>query len=314
MMISQKNLKWMVVAALSAVIVSGCSKGGTVAGVEDKELQKVELDHIHGMSYSADGNKLFFASHDGLRIYAQGQWIQPAGEKHDYMGFSMVSDGFYSSGHPAPGSSKKNPFGIVKSVDEGRSFESLALYGEVDFHGMSVGYESHAIYVFNPEANSAMKSIGLHYSVDEANSWTQSAMIGLEGKPMALAVHPTEKAIVAVGTDQGVFVSEDFGQQFKKITPAMQVSALHFNVGGKLLAAGMENQAVLTRMDLDGNHAEKFRIPSMTQDAIAFIAQNPLNESELTIMTFGNDAYYSSDNGDTWTKIIDKGIGVSGQK
>ncbi|MBN2981809.1 hypothetical protein [Cohnella algarum] len=92
------------------------------------------------------------------------------------MGFSMVDDGFYSSGHPARGSKKKNPFGIVKSTDEGRSLETLTLYGEVDFHGMSVGYKSHTIYIFNLEPNSAIETTGLNYSTDEAKSWTMSEM------------------------------------------------------------------------------------------------------------------------------------------
>lgn len=64
----------------------------------------VELEHIHGMGYSSDGDKLYFASHDGLRVYVQGQWIQPEGEKHDYMVFSMADDRIYSSSHPSPGS------------------------------------------------------------------------------------------------------------------------------------------------------------------------------------------------------------------
>jgi hypothetical protein len=34
---------------------------------------------------------------------ADGKWKEAPGEMHDYLGFSMADNGFYSSGHPAPG-------------------------------------------------------------------------------------------------------------------------------------------------------------------------------------------------------------------
>ncbi|MBN2981806.1 F510_1955 family glycosylhydrolase [Cohnella algarum] len=306
-----KFVKWIAITAIIAVVFSGCSSEGIM---ESKELKEVELEHVHGLGYSPDGNKLFFASHDGLRVYEKGQWIQPAGEKHDYMGFSMVDDGFYSSGHPASGSKKKNPFGIVKSTDEGKSLEPLTLYGEVDFHGMSVGYKSHAIYLFNLEPNSAIETLGLHYSTDEAKTWTMSEMKGLNGNPTALAVHQTEESVVALGTDQGVFVSKDYGQHFEKLSSDMQVSSLSFTAKGDLLAGGVEQQAVLFKFNLESKKAEQLEIPVMTNDAIAHIAQNPINEQDISIMTIGNNAYTSTDFGKNWTKILDQGKGVSAPK
>ncbi|MGF9714963.1 glycosyl hydrolase [Paenibacillus sp. JMULE4] len=314
-----KVFKWTAIGAFVAVLISGFAvlSGGskTTAETEAQQLKEVTMEHAHGMSYSPDGNKLFFAVHDGLRVYEKDQWLLPAGEKHDYMGFSMVDDGFYSSGHPAPGSNKKNPFGIVKSTDEGKSFEALALYGDIDFHGMSVGYKSHTIYVFNPEPNAKMKTTGLHYSTDEAKSWTKTAMKGMEGQPVALAVHPTNEAVVAVGTEKGVFVSRDYGQHFEQIGPTGQITALFFNAQGSLFVGGIDNKsATLIRMDIDAKQTGNINIPAITEDAIAFIAQNPVNEQELAVMTFNKDGYTSSDGGKRWTKIVDQGKGTSTQK
>lgn len=311
------GLKWASVAAFVVVIVSGVAIAANKQGqgvTEPVSMQEVSIDHAHGMSYSPDGNKLFFAVHDGLRVYENGQWILPSGEKHDYMGFSMVDDGFYSSGHPAPGSSKKNPFGVVKSMDEGKSFETLTLYGEIDFHGMSVGYKSHAIYVFNPSPNKEMREPGLHYSTDEAKTWTKSKVVGLEGQPAALAVHPTNQAIVAVGTDQGTFMSKDRGNQFEKIGPRMQTTALFFNVEGELYAGGLNPQPALARINLESNESQDINIPVMTEDAIAFIGQSPVNNQEVSIMTFNNDVFISSDGGANWTTIVEKGKGKSKTK
>jgi hypothetical protein len=113
--------------------------------------------HIHGLGYSSDGKRLFIPVHNGIKVYADGKWSNAPGEKHDYMGFSAADNGFYSSGHPAVGSKFKNPLGLIKSADEGKSITVLALEGEVDLHGMSVSYRTHSLYVINPEPNSKMK-------------------------------------------------------------------------------------------------------------------------------------------------------------
>jgi hypothetical protein len=308
-----KGLKWASAVAFAAVVLSGIALVGNIQGesvAEPVPLDEVSIHHAHGMSYSPDGSKLFFAVHDGLRVYENGQWILPAGEKHDYMGFSMVDDGFYSSGHPAPGSNKKNPFGIVKSTDEGKSFETLTLYGEIDFHGMSVGYHSHAMYVFNPSPNKKMSETGLHYSTDETKTWKKSKVAGLEGQPSAITVHPTNEAIVAVSSDKGVYLSKDYGNQFEKIGPPMQATSLFFNVEGELYAAGLNPQPALVRINLESNESQYLNIPAMTEDVIAFIGQSPVNNQELSIMTFNKDVYISSDGGANWTTIVEQGKGT----
>ncbi|XEC93537.1 F510_1955 family glycosylhydrolase [Paenibacillus tarimensis] len=289
------------------------ANSGNVQSGDTDHVSEVSMHHAHGMSYSPDGSKIYFAVHDGLRIYENGQWKLPAGERHDYMGFSMTDDGFYSSGHPAPGSDKKNPLGIIKSTDEGRSFTPLAFYGQVDFHGLSVGYKSHAIYVYNPEPNPKMETLGLYYSTDEADSWTKSAMSGLEGQPEALAVHSADEAIVAVGTSEGIFVSSNYGDRFEKIGPEMRVTSLYFNVEGALLAGAVNKQPAFVRIDPETKQTEELKIPALKEDLIAFVGQSPVNEKDIAFMTMHKDVYISSDGGDTWSKIADKGIGKSVQ-
>ena len=62
------------------------------------------LHHIHGLSYSADGKQLYIPMHHGARHLNGSQWSSKApGPEHDYMGFAVTREFFYSSGHPAPG-------------------------------------------------------------------------------------------------------------------------------------------------------------------------------------------------------------------
>jgi DNA-binding beta-propeller fold protein YncE len=297
---------WATVAAVIAVGFSAVIWIATVK-VPASPSGEIDIAHAHGMSYSPDGNKILVAAHNGLRIYENGGWKMAEGERHDY---SMADDGFYSSGHPAVGSSKKNPFGIVKSTDEGKTLDTLALYGKTDYHVMSVGYKSHAIYLFNSEPNEKMDSTGLFYSIDDAKTWTKSLLTGLEGQPQTLAVHPTDKSIVAVGTDQGVYLSKDNGNHFIKTRLEKQTTALFFDNDGLLWGAEYANSAALSRIDINGI-PESIRIPDLGKDAIEFMSRNPANPSEITIMTFNKEVYVSADLGVSWKTITPQGNGTS---
>src|SRR3546814_13010601 len=50
----------------------------------------IELTHVHGLAYSADGKQLLIPSHHGIAAYANGQWSQLIGPEPDYMGFAKI--------------------------------------------------------------------------------------------------------------------------------------------------------------------------------------------------------------------------------
>ncbi len=84
------------------------------------------LPHIHGLGFSSDGKQLMVPAHVGLFIVSDGTWRRGDGPQHDYMGFAVSDDGFYSSGHPAPSAGGlANPLGLVKSTDGGKTLTNL---------------------------------------------------------------------------------------------------------------------------------------------------------------------------------------------
>jgi hypothetical protein len=184
--------------------------------VNNKEV--IKFQHIHGLGFTAN-EEIMVPAHDGIRIYKNktGGWEQSQNDGHDYMGFSIIENGFYSSGHPAQNSNLKNPFGIIKGDINGSKLKPLALYGEVDFHGMAAGYYTNSIFVINSAPNTIMKTSGLYYSTDEAKTWNQSNAENLNGQPSAIAVHPSGNKIVAIGTDEGTYLSKDFGNRFVNV-------------------------------------------------------------------------------------------------
>lgn len=50
----------------------------------------VTLHHVHGLAYSADGQRLMVPSHHGLAVYSGSKWSKAAGPEHDYMGFAAT--------------------------------------------------------------------------------------------------------------------------------------------------------------------------------------------------------------------------------
>ncbi|WP_231571354.1 hypothetical protein [Gordoniibacillus kamchatkensis] len=144
-------MKKMAMLSLAVALFIGMTACSNKLAEGPNSNTETTFMHLHGLGYSADGKRLFIPVHNGLKVYADGVWSDAPGEKHDYMGFSAADNGFYSSGHPAPGSKFKNPLGLVKSTDDGKTIAILALEGEVDLHGMAVGYRSYTLYVANPQ-------------------------------------------------------------------------------------------------------------------------------------------------------------------
>jgi hypothetical protein len=311
-----QKLKWGWMLSLVVVLISGTmALWGNGTNGTPKEIS---FPDIHGLGFSTDGERIIVPVHDGLRTYSGGQWDVPEVGKHDYMGFTMVDDGFYSSGHPAESSDMINPFGVVKSTDEGKTLDILDLYGKIDFHTMSASYNAHTIYVINPKPNAKMDSTGLYYTKDETKTWIKSEMNGLEKESfeshmqwIALAVHPMDDSVVAIGTSSGLYLSMDYGNNFEKVLTDIQVSSLFFSNEGTLLVGSYGTKASLLQFDLETKQTEEITIPTLTEDAINYFAQNPEDKNEWVFTTFKKDIYITNDQGDNWLKIADQGKGIS---
>ena len=267
----------------------------------------VTLTHVHGLSYSPDGKRLMIPSHHGLAVYENGRWSKAPGPQHEYMGFSATSKRLYSSGHPAPGSNLVNPFGLIRSGDEGKTWEKLGLEGETDFHLLATSWNANAIYVWNPAPNSRIKRPGLHSTINEGFSWKPARAAGLEGDPKALAVHPDDPNIAAVATSKGVFASRDSGDTFRRIAEG-DGTAVSFDLDGRRLWLGtFDGQARLASVDLGGTEIQRVTIPVLQRDAIAYVAQNPVNRTEYAIASFQRGVFLTKDAGRSWTSIAERG-------
>lgn len=271
------------------------------------ETQRVTLHHVHGLAYSTDGKQIFVPSHDGLAIYGNGRWSKAPGPQHDYMGFSATRQFFYSSGHPAQGSGLVNPFGLLKSRDGGKTWDKLGLEGEADFHLLATSYGTNAVYAFTHAPNSRMSKAGIYSTANDGFSWKRAEGKGLESELGSLAVHPSNSHIVAAGTESGLFLSTDGGDNFKRLAGGQTLAAF-FDLDGKhLWFSSYGGKPALTRLEWSSGKKTEVKLPPLTQDAVAYIAQNPASRNEYAIATFERSVYLTKDQGKSWTQIANQG-------
>ncbi|MBD8069278.1 F510_1955 family glycosylhydrolase [Bacillus sp. PS06] len=264
------------------------------------------IDHIHGLGYAGNQNAIFFAAHDGIKVFDNGSWYKTKTENNDYMGFNVIKDGFISSGHPGTDSKLPNPVGIIRSTDNGQSLEKLGLLGETDFHLMGVGFETNTIYALPPNNNSEMKAGELYVSEDLAKTWENVSAKNLGETLIGLAVHPTNPQIVAAAGEKGIYYSEDKGNTFELLTENKQGTSVYFS-NDALWFGGYDGNAVLIKKSLTDGKVEEINLPKMEQDAVAYLAQNSKNPDELVFASFKGNVYRSVDGAKTWTTLVENG-------
>lgn len=292
---------------LGLLFMLGSAALGMLTWADADRQAEPSFQHVYGLGYTEDGQKLWVPTQDGLHVLEAGNWKLEAADKHWYKGFSVVKGGFYSSGHPDPAAMLPDPLGVVKSTD-GQSLQLLGLQGVTDFHEMGAGYHTHMLYVLNEDPNPHLTEAGLYRSADQAKTWQKSAGEGLHGTALAVAVHPTDEATVAVGTQSGLFLSRDHGEHFQQVDGSLQVTALTFSVAGDLLVGGLTPEPVLKRYDLTTQQMHGISLPELKpSDAVNHIAQHPSFETELVFATQQTDVYRTTDGGDNWAHVAEKG-------
>jgi hypothetical protein len=266
----------------------------------------IELRHAHGIGYSADGSQILIPNHFGIAVYSEGRWSKVAGPAHDYMGFVVTRDHIFSSGHVAGSRGVTNLLGLMRSGDGGKSWITLGLEGQAEFHLVAAGYLSNALYVYNAEPNPAMPRAGIYRMMgDRLVAWRGAAGRGLQGEIGMLTAHPTETATIAAATTAGLFLSRDDGDEFEPIAAGSRATAARFTLDGDAILVGTWNgkQPRLLRITIRDGVRKELSLPEFGRDAVANIVQNPVRRTELALISFERAVFVSPDGGKTWKRI-----------
>lgn len=271
------------------------------------QSQLIEFPHIHGLGFTAAGTGLYVPAHIGLIVYSDGKWVAPDIPQHDYMGYTAIDDGFFSSGHPDLRTKFPPLLGLVRSQDAGRTITSLAFSGESDFHLMAAGYYSHAVYIVNSAPNSQLTQ-GLFFTLDEGQTWEQSAAQGLESSPTQLAVHPTEAGTVAVASERGVYISTDYGNTFSLVSDSAPSTAVAFDPDDDRLLFGYRDLYART---MSSGAVSPVSSPALEEDDAIFYIAISASTERMGLATASKNIFLSEDSGESWSQIAAQGRVVS---
>ncbi|POH72561.1 F510_1955 family glycosylhydrolase [Arthrobacter glacialis] len=190
------------------LVLAGCS-----TPPDPQAVAAVGSDHVHGIYVDPSSTKVLLATHDGL-FDATGTARKKISENTiDLMGFTSSAEPgtYYASGHPGPDSSLPNPLGLVKSTDEGKTWQQVSRGGQSDFHALTVSGGS--LVAFDGQLRTSTDGI----------AWSTSPATF---SPAGLAGNPASTVVLAT-TEAGIQRSIDAGQTWELVPkgPIIQFAA-----------------------------------------------------------------------------------------
>jgi len=304
-------LLWIFSALVAALTAVSPGHGGLASAAPGGVTQ---FHHIHGLAVDPkDPDVLFVATHGGLlRVVEDRQWEWVGEARHDYMGFThhpQTQGTVFVSGHPQ-GGALPNPMGLLVSRDGGRTWQPLALRGQVDFHAMTISADGGTLFGWN-----VMGSPGLYRVSTKDGAWKRLGAVALR-EVLSLAGHPKEPESLLAATRSGLLASRDGGNTWRLATSHLEgvsVTAVAYSPKDPLRL-----YAYAVRQDLgfiaSSDGGKTWRATGLflgSEDAIAVLAPSPHREQTIYMATFTSDLQKSTDGGGTWKALARKGKPVA---
>lgn len=267
--------------------VAGCGGDSPVeepqGGAPPGQDAAAGLQHMHGLGVS--GETVYIATHSGLWTASNGQTKarRLGASRQDIMGFSTLQGGrFVGSGHPDPGQTDLPPnLGVIESRDGGRTWTSVSLLGEADFHVLKAAGQR--VYGVNSGDGALMAS------ADGGRHWQQR-------RPPAgvfdLAIDPRSSQHIVVSTERGVFSSSDGGKGWRPLRDDL-AGLVAWPAPDRLYLVGGDGSVQLSA---DGGRQWR-PVGSIGGEPAAFIAHG----DELYAAVSDNTVKRSVDGGRSWT-------------
>ncbi|MHA7155588.1 F510_1955 family glycosylhydrolase [Arthrobacter sp. TMN-50] len=201
----------------------------------------------------------------------------------DLMGFTAAGNGdFYASGHPGPGSELPDPVGLIRSTDQGQSWQPLSQQGESDFHALAA--TDSGIVGFDGQLRIS----------DDGTSWD---FVDGQIPAFNLAATPRDGTVLAT-TEGGLQRSTDNGETWAAVpgAPLLMLTALSEGIAAGITPEGQ----IHTSRDAGLTWTKQ----GIVSGQAAAITTHMLDDGLMRIWVATEDrVQVSNDNGRTFTNI-----------
>ena len=281
---------WMVAAV--TVVATAVVAAVSVARNEGDSAGVVEGDpgiaHVHGLGVNPADGMVYVATHHGLyRLSRTGGAERVSNVYQDTMGFTVAGrDRFLASGHPDITDKRlrvdgKPPLlGLIESTDAGRTWRSLSLLGEADFHALAV--QGATVYGWNASTGALLAST-------DRRTWEERSLVDLA----SFAVDPATPEHLVAATPNGVVDSVDGGRTWRSLGDGPAVAVVTWSDDGLV---GIDPRGTVHRRDETGRWTAAGTLPGPPQALAAHrgVLYAAANDGDVT------GIYQSDDDGRTW--------------
>jgi len=271
-----------------------------------------DIEHVHGLAVDPrDPRVVWVGTHAGLvRVVDGREWMRVGRTRYDMMGFTIVSGPrsmMLTSGHGGPGDRRPEPLGLEWSRNGGRTWRTMALAAEADFHALAVAPQDPAVlYGWSVAART-----GLYRSRTGGRRWDVLGARGL-GDVYDLAVSPRNPALVLAGTSRGLQASTDGGDSWRVMngfSNRVTVTAVAISRADPrvMYVYAMNPSLGLLRSNDGGATWLPTGFYLGNEDAVSNLALDPGRPRVLYLATYRGDVFYSADGGVTRKPWVTQG-------
>ncbi|MFC9549161.1 F510_1955 family glycosylhydrolase [Streptomyces sp. NPDC056956] len=276
----------ILLAAVGLLLAAGCSTTDTTADTgRDSATPDPGTGHLHGLGVDPADGTVYAAGHHGVFRLQSGTATRVADRYQDTMGFTVTGPStFLASGHPAPADPEaRSPhLGLIRSTDAGRTWQTLSVEGEADFH--SLVQAGDVLYGFDSLSGRVWAS------TDGGRSWDRRAKVAA----LDLAAHPGSTTTVWAATGTGLERSTDGGRTFRSVSSAPGLVAVEEPAPDSLVALADDGRVLAARGGRPW--AELGRLPEGGQATVL----TAVTAQRLLAADSTDAVYESADGGRTW--------------
>jgi len=268
-----------------AVFVAG--RNGDERSTGDAAAADSGPVHVHGLGINPADDSLLIATHTGTYRVAPtaNKAVRIGASRQDTMGFTVAGPNYFlGSGHPDLQEAVERDLpphlGLIESRDAGRTWRTISLLGEADFHVLR--FAGKRVYGYDASNDRLLMS------KDKGETWRE---LNRPAPLLDLAVDPADGTHVVAAGEGGLYESVDEGRTWRRL--ASHIGLLAWPLSQRLYivhAPGTISSSA------DGGKRWT-RLGSIGGEPAALLAQT---EEQLYVALHDGTIKQSLDGGRTW--------------